>query len=153
MALTFRAHHAPVCAATARRRAGHRSRDSGGTEDGTSREQGAGHPARTGRAGGEEVGKDGDDTSKGQKAPKARAGAQEAKRPSGLDAAAKVLAEAGEPLSCKAIVECAFEKGYWKTSGKTPAATIYAAIIREIQTKGEGGRFKKVARGRFALAK
>jgi len=47
---------------------------------------------------------------------------------SGLDAAAKVLEEAGEALSCKAIVECALEKGYWKTHGKTPAATIYAAI-------------------------
>jgi len=45
------------------------------------------------------------------------------------------------------------EKGYWKTAGKTPAATIYASILREIQTKGEGGRFKKVARGKFSLAK
>ena len=71
---------------------------------------------------------------------------------SGLDAAAKVLEEAGEPLSCKAIVERAFEKGYWRSDGETPHATIYAAILREIQKKGDGARFRKVGRGLFALA-
>ena len=72
---------------------------------------------------------------------------------SGLDAAAKVLEEAGEPLSCKAIVERALEKGYWKTGGKTPAATVYAAVIREIAKKGDAARFRKVARGKFTLAR
>ena len=57
------------------------------------------------------------------------------KRLSGLDAAARVLAEATEPLNCKEIVERAISKGYWKTNGRTPAATIYAAIIREIAAK------------------
>jgi hypothetical protein len=70
---------------------------------------------------------------------------------SGLDAAAKVLAEAGEPLDCKTIVERAIAKGYWKTGGKTPAATIYAGIIREIATKGKDARFRKTERGKFAL--
>ena len=69
---------------------------------------------------------------------------------SGLDAAAKVLAEAGEPLRCKQIVETMLAKGYWTTNGKTPAATIYAAILREIQTKGKDARFKKMDRGLFA---
>jgi hypothetical protein len=59
---------------------------------------------------------------------------------SGVDAAAKVLKEAGGPLSCKAIVERALEKGYSKTGGKKPAATVYAAIIREIAGKGDGAR-------------
>jgi hypothetical protein len=72
---------------------------------------------------------------------------------SGLDAAAKVLEEAGEPLSCKAIVERALEKGYWKTGGKTPAATVYAAVLREIQKKGDDARFRKTARGRFELTR
>jgi hypothetical protein len=72
---------------------------------------------------------------------------------SGLDAAAKVLAEAGEPLNCKTIVERAIAKGYWKTGGKTPAATVYAAIIREIATKGKDARFRKTERGRFTLVK
>ena len=70
---------------------------------------------------------------------------------SGLDAAAKVLAEAGEPLRCKQIVETMLAKGYWTTNGKTPAATIYAAILREIQTKGKDARFKKTDRGLFSV--
>jgi len=89
---------------------------------------------------------------KAQKAPRAKGGAQEAKRPSGLDAAARVLAEAAEPLDCKTIVQRAFEKGYWRSGGKTPAATVYAAILREIQKKGESSRFRKAARGTFELA-
>ena len=72
---------------------------------------------------------------------------------SGLDAAAKVLAEAGGPLGCKEMVERMLTKGLWKTSGKTPAATIYAAIIREIAKKGKDARFRKVDRGRFELAR
>lgn len=70
---------------------------------------------------------------------------------SGLDAAAKVMAEAAEPLGCKVIVERAGEKGYWKPGGKTPAATMYSAILREIQKKGNQARFQKAARGLFAL--
>ena len=72
-------------------------------------------------------------------------------KPSGLDAAAKVLAEAGEPLRSKQIVETMLAKGYWTTNGKTPAATIYAAILREIQTKGKEARFKKTDRGLFTV--
>ncbi len=70
---------------------------------------------------------------------------------SGLDAAAKVLADAGEPLNCKTILERAIEKGYWKTGGKTPSATVYAAILREIQKKGDASRFAKADRGMFTL--
>ncbi|MBS3735483.1 MAG: hypothetical protein KGY99_11295, partial [Phycisphaerae bacterium] len=50
------------------------------------------------------------------------------KRTSGLDAAAQVLADADEPLNAKAIVERMLARGLWQTSGKTPHATIYAAI-------------------------
>ncbi|MBZ0172999.1 MAG: hypothetical protein K8E66_11500 [Phycisphaerales bacterium] len=38
----------------------------------------------------------------------------------------------------------------WQTSGKTPAATLYSAIIREIARKGKDARFAKTERGRFA---
>ena len=72
---------------------------------------------------------------------------------SGLDAAAKVLGEMGEPMNCKAIVERMLAKGLWHTKGKTPAATIYAAIIREIAKRGSQARFCKVDRGRFELVK
>ena len=78
--------------------------------------------------------------------------AKGAKRPSGLDAAAQVLAEAGEPLNTKAMVDRMLAQGLWQTNGKTPAATIYAAIIREIATKGDDARFVKAERGKFALA-
>ena len=59
---------------------------------------------------------------------------------------------AGEPLSAKDIVEQAFAKGYWKSDGKTPAGTIYAAMLREAAQKGEASRFRKVGRGMFELA-
>jgi len=77
----------------------------------------------------------------------------ERRRTSGLDAAAQVLAEAGEAMSCKETVDRMLAKKLWQTKGKTPAATIYAAIIREIATKGSDARFRKVDRGKFALAK
>ena len=74
---------------------------------------------------------------------------KQAKPMSGLDAAAKVLKEAKEPMSAKAIVEAAIGKGLWQSSGATPQATIYSAMIREIAAKGNDARFKKVDRGRF----
>jgi len=72
---------------------------------------------------------------------------------SGLDAAAKVLAEAEKPLKAKVIVDLMLSKGLWQTAGKTPAATIYSAIFREIRQKGDAARFKMVGRGNFALNK
>ena len=59
------------------------------------------------------------------------------KKLSALDAAAKVLQEAGGPLNCTQLIEAMAAKGYWSSpAGKTPAATLYAAIVREIKTKG-----------------
>jgi len=72
---------------------------------------------------------------------------------SGLDAAARVLEEAGQPMNAKAMVETMLAKGYWATGGATPAATIYAAIIREIAKKGGEARFRKTAKGQFERAK
>ena len=86
-------------------------------------------------------------------ATRAKQGGQKAKRLSGLDAAARVLAEGKGPMTCRQVVEVAFEKGYWKSGGKTPHATVYSAIIREIAAKGKDSRFKKVDRGRFAVNK
>ena len=73
------------------------------------------------------------------------------RKPGGLDAAARVLREAGVPMNCGDIVKTALEKGYWQTGGKTPSATIYAAILREINVKGANARFRKTARGHFEL--
>jgi len=75
------------------------------------------------------------------------------KRMSGLDAAAKVLQERAEPMSAKEMIEAVEAKGYWKSpGGKTPHATLYSAIIREIKLKGTEARFRKTDRGRFARA-
>jgi restriction system protein len=74
-----------------------------------------------------------------------------AKKMSGLDAAAKLLKDNGQPMNTKAMVETMLAKGMWKTGGKTPAATIYAAIIREIADKKGESRFKKTDRGLFAF--
>ena len=73
------------------------------------------------------------------------------RKPSGLDAAAQVLAKAKEPMRCKDIVDAMLGQGLWSTSGKTPHATIYAAIIREISKKGKDARFKKTDRGLFTV--
>jgi hypothetical protein len=81
------------------------------------------------------------------KRPKAATGS---KRLSGLDAAAKVLADAKEPLRCADLTKRVLDRGLWKTSGKTPAATLNAAIIREIRGKGGKSRFRKAGRGLFA---
>lgn len=70
---------------------------------------------------------------------------------SGLDAVALVLREAGVPMNTADMVKTAIEKGYWSTGGKTPAATIYAAILREINVKGVNSRFLKTERGKFTL--
>ena len=95
-------------------------------------------------------------TKQGAKATKPRATRAKAERPkrtSGLDAAARVLEEAAEPLGVKQIVEIAELKGYWKSpGGQTPAATIYSAMLREIKTKGDDARFRKTDRGKFAHA-
>ncbi len=72
---------------------------------------------------------------------------------SGLDAAAQILAKAKEPMGCKDVVDQAIAKELWSPSGKTPQATLYAAIIREISKKGTDARFAKVERGRFQLAR
>ena len=85
-------------------------------------------------------------------APKAKRQRKDGKM-SGLDAAAQVLADAGEPLDTKTMVERMLEQGLWATTGKTPAATIYAAIIREIGKKGDAARFVKAERGKFTVAK
>jgi hypothetical protein len=76
------------------------------------------------------------------------------KKLSAIDAAAKVLGETNDPLNTKEMVEQMEANGYWKSpGGKTPEATLYSAIAREIKKKGDESRFRKVERGRFTLNK
>lgn len=71
-----------------------------------------------------------------------------------LDAAVKVLTEAGAPMTTKGMIEAMASKGYWTSpGGKTPHATLYSALLRDIQNKGDASRFTKVDRGQFGLNK
>ncbi|MDX2115248.1 MAG: HTH domain-containing protein [Planctomycetota bacterium] len=76
------------------------------------------------------------------------------KRPSALDAAAQIIADANKPMKAQELIEQMAARGLWKSpSGKTPEATLYAAIIREIAAKGADARFKKRDRGLFVAGK
>lgn len=69
---------------------------------------------------------------------------------SAIDAAAQVLAGSKKPMNCKALIEAMSAQGLWTSpGGKTPAATLYSSILREISTKGTEARFVKTDRGHF----
>ena len=71
-----------------------------------------------------------------------------------LEAAARILAGTTKPMGCHALIETMGKRGWWTSpGGKTPAATLYAAIVTEIRDKGKKSRFKKVDRGLFTARK
>jgi hypothetical protein len=81
---------------------------------------------------------------KGKKQPKPM-------KMSALNAAAKVLADAGTPMNCQEMIDAMAKAKLWSSpNGQTPAATLYSAILREINTKGKDARFTKTERGKFA---
>ena len=92
---------------------------------------------------------------KGDAAKQAKPEAQaKPKKLSALDAAAKVLSEADTPLNCQEMIQAMAAKGYWTSpGGKTPSATLYSGILRELKTKGKEARFRKTERGKFTLGK
>jgi len=97
--------------------------------------------------------------SKGEKTPKTPKAPKPAKEPkpkrvSALDAAAQVLAASEVPMRAKEMIAAMEAKKLWTSpGGKTPEATLYAAIIREIAAKGTAARFKKHERGVFVAGK
>ena len=75
---------------------------------------------------------------------------EKTKRLSALDAAATVLKKAGKSMRAQEMITAMAEQKLWTSpGGKTPNATLYAAILRETATKGKDARFKKVERGQF----
>ncbi len=86
--------------------------------------------------------------------PDATGGKTDGKPMSLLSAAAHLLSLGTcDPMRCQTIVDLAIQRGLWTPrAGKTPANTLYAAILREIKTKGDASRFVKADRGKFALA-
>jgi hypothetical protein len=101
-------------------------------------------------------------TNAAKKAPKGKAAKTAKTKPEAeakpkklgcLDAAAKVLGENRQAMTCQEMIDAMAAKTYWSSpNGKTPSATLYAAILREITTKAKESRFTKTERGKFALA-
>ncbi len=93
--------------------------------------------------------------SKKAAAPKTKATTEnKPKRVSALDAAAQVLAKAGKPMRAQELIAAMAEQGLWNSpAGKTPHATLYAAMMREERDKGGESRFRKVDRGQFEYAR
>ncbi len=92
--------------------------------------------------------------SKAQRTTKAAPanGDGKAKRVSAIDAAAVILKDAGTPMRSREIIEAAASKGLWTSpAGKTPHATLDAAMRREINTKGKDARFTVEGRGLFGF--
>jgi|GEM_PF-145032 len=70
---------------------------------------------------------------------------------SALDAALKVLQEAGSPLHYQEITQRVLAAGLWKTEGKTPDATINARLAVDVKKNGPSSAFRRAGRGVFAL--
>lgn len=67
------------------------------------------------------------------------------------EAIEKVLAEEARPLHYSEISELILSRGYYKTEGATPDATVNAQITSSIKHEKEKSPFIKVSRGTFAL--
>jgi hypothetical protein len=73
------------------------------------------------------------------------------KRLSCVAAALKVLGESSEPMNAQELITAMEAKGYWTSpGGKTPHATLYSAILRDL-AKGDDSKFVKTERGRFTV--
>ena len=68
-----------------------------------------------------------------------------------LKAIEDVLKSAHQPLHVGVIAEKVISGGLWKSSGKTPEATISARLYSDIKKKGEASAFVKVSPQAFAL--
>jgi len=78
------------------------------------------------------------------------AGAAKPKRASAIDAAAEVLQRSAQAMNSKEMIVTMQTLGLWTSpAGKTPHATLYSAILREVDTKGAAARFRKTERGKF----
>ena len=75
--------------------------------------------------------------------PEERSTATPEKKKSLLTAAAEILQTTGEALSANELIVKVQEAGLWELqTGKTPANTLYAAILREMNSK-ENPRFAR----------
>ncbi|XZE55795.1 winged helix-turn-helix domain-containing protein [Planctomycetaceae bacterium SH139] len=73
------------------------------------------------------------------------------KKLSCVKAALQVLETAGEPMNSQEMISAMVEQNLWESpGGKTPHATLYSAILRDLK-RGDESRFVKTERGRFSV--
>ena len=83
-------------------------------------------------------------TAKAKPEKKASAKATGDKKLSAINAAAKVLESSGEALTAKELIDAMSAKGLWTSpGGKTPHATLYSALIREITLEAQRRPFQE----------
>lgn len=71
------------------------------------------------------------------------------KKLSCVKAALQVLESSGEPMNAQEMITAMVEQDLWESpGGKTPHATLYSAILRDLK-RGDKSRFVKTERGRF----
>ena len=65
-------------------------------------------------------------------------------KPSALDAAAKVLGETGQAMTCRELIEAMAAKAYWTSpAGRTPQATLYTAVTMLPKVAPSGATIKR----------
>ena len=68
------------------------------------------------------------------------------------DVAYQILEEAKKPLHSNEITKIALERGWLKTAGKTPEATMNAQLVVDINKNGEQSRFVKTSPSTFFIS-
>lgn len=68
-----------------------------------------------------------------------------------LEAVAKVLAEAGEPLHCRVLAQRMLDQGMWHTTGKTPSDTVSAALAMDLKAHGTSSTFVRTGPNTYGL--
>jgi len=74
------------------------------------------------------------------------------KKLSMINAALQVLQQRKIPMTCPELIDVLATEDLWTSpGGKTPAATLYAAIGRSIKDLGKASPFRKTERGKFEV--
>ena len=68
-----------------------------------------------------------------------------------LEAALRILQEAGTPLHYLEITKRILAAKLWKTDGKTPAASINSRLAMDVKKNGKASAFRRAGRGVFAV--
>ena len=67
-----------------------------------------------------------------------------------VEAVKTVLRGAGRPLHYKEITQLIFEKGLWKSSGRTPERTVNAQLATLILASGNNSEYQRTSPGVFS---